>query len=118
MRLIDVDAIRLPKGFFEEVDNVLKFYEWLSEQPTIDPVPQLKWERDTAIEQLRQLGYGLGEKVKRGRWVKLDMHPHLADHKCTACGESAYVPTCMGEPMYLFCPNCGALMREDGEENG
>lgn len=56
------------------------------------------------------------EKVKRGRWVKLDMHPHLADHKCTACGESAYVPTCMGEPMYLFCPNCGALMREDGEE--
>lgn len=56
------------------------------------------------------------EKVKRGRWVKLDMHPHLADHKCTACGESAYVPTCMGEPMYLFCPNCGALMREDGGE--
>lgn len=52
------------------------------------------------------------EKVKRGRWVKLDMHPHLADHKCTACGESAYVPTCMGEPMYLFCPNCGARMDE------
>lgn len=50
--------------------------------------------------------------VKRGRWVKLDIHPHLADHKCTACGESAYVPTCMGEPMYLFCPNCGARMDE------
>lgn len=82
--------------------------------PTIDPVPQLKWERDTAIEQLRQLGYGLGENAKRGKWVKLDMHPHLADHKCTACGESAYVPTCMGEPMYLFCPNCGALMRGNG----
>ena len=40
MRLIDADAIRLPKGFFEKVDNVPKFYEWLSEQPTADPV---KW---------------------------------------------------------------------------
>lgn len=25
---------------------------------------QIKWERDTAIEQLKQLGYGLGEKVE------------------------------------------------------
>lgn len=40
MRPIDADAIRLPKGFFEDVDNVPKFYEWLSEQPTIDPA---KW---------------------------------------------------------------------------
>jgi hypothetical protein len=27
-------------------------------------VAQIKWERDTAIEQLKQLGYGLGEKVE------------------------------------------------------
>lgn len=52
---------------------------------------------------------------KRGRWVKLDIHPHLADHKCTACGESTYVPTCMGKPIYLFCPWCGARM--EGEED-
>ena len=37
MRLIDADAIRLPKGFFEEVNNVPKFYEWLRKQPTISP---------------------------------------------------------------------------------
>lgn len=38
MRLIDADAIRLKKGFFEKVDNVPKFYEWLDEQPTVDAV--------------------------------------------------------------------------------
>lgn len=39
MRLIDADAIRLKKGFFEKVDNVPKFYDWLDEQPTVDAVP-------------------------------------------------------------------------------
>lgn len=93
MRLIDADALETHWECFADPDldyeYVLKVD--IDNAPTIDP-------------------------VKHGRWVKLDMHPHLADHKCTACGESAYVPTCMGEPMYLFCPNCGALMREDGGE--
>ena len=51
---------------------------------------------------------------KRGRWLKLDMHIGMADHKCTACEQECYVPTCMGEPMYAFCPNCGCRM--DGGE--
>ena len=38
-RLIDADKIKLPQGFFEKVDNVPKFYEWLDEQPTVDAVP-------------------------------------------------------------------------------
>ena len=52
---------------------------------------------------------------RKGRWIKLDMHAHLADHKCTACGQECYVPTCMGEPMYTYCPNCGADMRGESE---
>ena len=51
---------------------------------------------------------------KTGKWIKLDMHAHLADHKCTACGQECYVPTCMGEPMYTYCPNCGARMEVEG----
>ena len=51
-----------------------------------------------------------------GEWIKLDMHAHLADHKCTSCGQECYVPTCMGDPLYDYCPNCGAKMvREDGK---
>lgn len=53
-------------------------------------------------------------KQRTGKWIRLDMHAHLADHKCTACEQECYVPTCMGEPMYAFCPNCGADMRGEG----
>ena len=54
---------------------------------------------------------------KRGRWIKLDMHRGMADHKCTACKQECYVPTCMGEPMYAFCPNCGAMMKGENNES-
>ena len=54
---------------------------------------------------------------KRGRWIKLDMHRGMADHKCTACKQECYVPTCMGEPMYAYCPNCGAKMEVNHESN-
>lgn len=55
MRLIDADAIKLPEGFFEKVDNVPKFYDWLNSLPTIDAVPVVRckdckysehWRRD------------------------------------------------------------------------
>jgi len=42
-RFIDADAIKLEKGFFEKVDNVPKFYEWLDKQPTVDAVPREWW---------------------------------------------------------------------------
>lgn len=68
MRPIDADAIKLPKGFFEAVDNVPKLYEWLNEQPTIDAVTvgayeQTRWERDMAISQLEEIGKSLCEKM-------------------------------------------------------
>lgn len=62
-----------------------------------------------AIEELEE------SERKTGKWIKLDMHAHLADHKCTACGQECYVPTCMGEPMYTYCPNCGCRMEGDDE---
>ena len=73
MRLIDADAIKLPKGFFEKVDNVPKFYEWLNEQPTI-------------------------EERKTGRWID-----HKRDKwiyaRCSECGSvhdvrSNFCPNC------------------------
>lgn len=64
-----------------------------------------------AIKQLPPI------QPKRGRWLKLDMHIGMADHKCTACEQECYVPTCMGEPMYAFCPNCGAKMEVNHESN-
>lgn len=43
MRLIDANEIKLEKGFFENINNVPKFFEWLGKQPTIDPVKHGHW---------------------------------------------------------------------------
>lgn len=59
MRLIDAEAIKLPKGFFKEVNNVPKFYEWLSEQPTIDAVEVVRC-KDCVILQYCRFAQGLG----------------------------------------------------------
>ena len=104
MRLIDADLLEkeiykwMPKdqetwmeGDIPPIENlVVSIMMTIQEQPTVDAVP-----------------------VRHGKWIKLDMHAHLADHKCTACGQECYVPTCMGEPMYIYCPNCGARMDEE-----
>ena len=55
-------------------------------------------------------------EVKHGEWIKLDMCKGMEDFKCSICQSSCYVPTCMGEPMYAFCPNCGNPM-DGGNEN-
>lgn len=71
---------------------------------------------ETSIGYVRAIPPAQQErKGKNGKWIKLDMHAHLADHKCTACGQECYVPTCMGEPMYTYCPNCGARMEGESE---
>ena len=56
------------------------------------------------------------ENRKTGHWIKLDMHSGMANHKCSVCNQPCYVPTCMGEPLYTFCPNCGPRMLKGGEE--
>lgn len=88
MRLVDTDAIKLPKGFFESVDNVPKFYEWLNTLPTIDP-------------------------VKHGKWLRTEAFPHHV--YCSVCSKT-YIPNDRwqiwtdGDLPRDYCPNCGARM--------
>ena len=73
--------------------------------------------QENAVEAIQMIEPILSAEPKRGRWIKLDMHRGMADHKCTACEQECYVPTCMGEPMYAYCPNCGAKMEVNNEIN-
>ena len=99
MRPIDTDAIKLSEGFFEKVDNVPKFYDWLNSLPTIDAEP-----------------------VRHGRWI-IKSNPENGWYKitCSECGEDeTSVAPCIGfmpnvKVLWDFCPNCGAKM-EDGDE--
>ena len=46
--------------------------EALGRVPSADYIEQIKWERDTAIRQLKDLGYSLGEKPRKGDLIRKD----------------------------------------------
>ena len=111
-RLIDADKA-------ERDIEELRESDWFN-------APYLSKERKIGLSEAFDMIQGVcikhaptvdAEPVRHGKWIKLDMHAHLADHKCTACGQECYVPTCMGEPMYTYCPNCGAKMDGDKHES-
>jgi DNA-directed RNA polymerase subunit RPC12/RpoP len=79
----------------------------------ISKAEAIEWLKDDVIATIKSIPTADVQPVRHGKWIKLDMHEHLADHKCTACGQECYVPICMGEPMYIYCPNCGARMDEE-----
>ena len=65
MRPIDADAIKLPKGFFEKVNNVPKFYDWLNSLPTVDAEPEIICCEDCKYAEE-------GKPISDGRyWCKL-----------------------------------------------
>ena len=86
----------------------------ISRQAAIDIIEDFPhgdvWNVESMEEMVDRIKQLPPIQPKRGKWIKLDMHIGMADHKCTACEQECYVPTCMGEPMYAFCPNCGAKM--------
>lgn len=64
------DAVRVASGYCHPA-NIAKE---LAKLPPVQPKPkpecsceQIKWERDMAIAQLNELGYGLGEKPRTGQ---------------------------------------------------
>lgn len=52
---------------------------------------------------------------RKGKWKPFDLTWGRSIYACSACGHGAEVPTEMGDPIYNFCPNCGADMRGGAE---
>ena len=53
--------------------------------------------------------------VRHGRWKPFDRTYGRTIFACSVCGDCTDVPTEMGEPIFGYCPNCGARM--DGESD-
>ena len=51
--------------------------------------------------------------VVRGKWKPRDLTWGRSYYYCSACEETVDMPTAMGIPMFRYCPNCGADMREE-----
>lgn len=49
---------------------------------------------------------------KTGKWKPFDLTWGRRVYFCTACNNASEVPTSMGEPVYRFCPWCGARMED------
>ena len=50
------------------------------------------------------------DPVKHGKWKPFDLTWGRSVYACTNCGEAFEVPTEIGNPIYTYCPNCGARM--------
>lgn len=59
------------------------------------------------------------QEVKHGRWIESDfLGLYGIYYRCSVCNLKDEVPTNVGEPLYYYCPWCGAKMDlEDGEED-
>ena len=73
MRPIDADEL-MKIATHPEAHDYVSSWEIVN-TPTLDVVPkgvyeQVKWERDIVIEQLEELGLGLGQRLET-----LDLHP-------------------------------------------
>jgi hypothetical protein len=101
------------------------FYKLLKDMPPVTPktecsCEQIKWERDMAIEQLKELGYGLGEKPRTGHWIEGQTNnPNVHNILCSCCFEGypskGHANSQYTREKFKYCPNCGAKMVEPQE---
>lgn len=91
----------------------------IERQAVIDLLKQMRkdgnmvpWEGKNVFDRIRKLPTAQIERTK-GHWIKSDKGVFL----CSVC-HSGYKnqPTCMGKPMFEFCPICGADMSEGDAE--
>lgn len=94
--------------------------------PTIEPktkvVAQVTFDEEKLREIVKEAVERFKEEyeieLKRGEWKPFDLTWGRSIWYCTACEESTEVPCDIWEhkPIYKYCPNCGAEMRErEGE---
>ena len=62
---------------------------------------------------------GIVQELKTGHWIAQDIHNCHTDFKCSECGYIHSFMHLYGKPTadYTYCPNCGADMRGDTDDN-
>ena len=48
------------------------------------------------------------EELKKGKWLPDNNNYYEERFVCSECKGNFKVATCMGKPMWKFCPNCGS----------
>lgn len=119
MRLIDADALidDLMERYCKECNKRrgIKNGKWRIIYE-IGEAPCRACEVDDVKAELEEAPTVEVEPIKRGHWKAWDLTWGRSIYACTSCGDAMEVPTENGNPIFAYCPNCGARMDEKGEE--
>lgn len=121
--MIDGDALKL-KGFADpETGEGILYVQDIDDAHTVEAVSkglfdQIKWERDIAIGQLKEIGCELGQKMDdvKARLEAVPVHGRWEndENDIPRCSNCSYIPEFnryLDDYYYSdFCPNCGAKM--------
>lgn len=86
-------------------------------------IEQYKWERDIAVDQLKELGLELGQKIDHVRQAidkqkGLELKPILDEtfgdctYACPTCG-NPYMVNPFNNKCFKHCPECGQKIGND-----
>lgn len=73
---------------------------------------------NAAVKILKEAPVADVQKIKHGKWIKIDIIPDDVDYYCSECRNFIDIATGRETPRnrgFLYCPHCGAKM--DGGNN-
>ena len=121
MRMIDADALTVTH--INEADVLGYKLKYGTGIPVVrlaevEYAPTIEPERPSG-RKLYQAGYAEGykagqEEQKTGKWIRMPMVCYgggtITEYECSECSEHQMIES-------KWCPNCGARMVQEGEDN-
>ena len=126
-RAAAIDALESKAYRHTYLDQIVGIIEDLPSAQPKGYTDQLRWERDTAIQQLKELGYGLGEKPRTdgdtiSRQAAIDaLREYIVDNDMydmdenvqgfnegidLAISELSVIPSAQPEQKWIPCSDC------------
>lgn len=100
-RLRSEVKIYMPREWIDHFEDALtESIEALSQEPDKYRKEAKRWKNKW-----------LKSQKKTGHWIQLDYQ--RGKFECSECHTQGYVDTCMYEPKWKYCPNCGAKMESE-----
>ena len=106
-------AIRALEHPEENVVAIVPCDDAISRQKVLDVINLNWYYRKNCIEVIENLPSVNPQEPKTGHWEWLTEDKY----RCSNCNSETRVDECMNEPLYDFCPFCGAKMIEPQERS-
>ncbi len=92
--------------------------EYIKREDALDIVKRTSGDYATAFAEIARLPAAEVAEVRHGRWVdKTNISRSAVEQRvdCSVCGQIFWTTAVLS---FNYCPNCGALMKEDEHETG